>query len=74
MIESGRMDQVQRMIKQLGNEVKNIIRGAIELSYYSRGAWSYHEVLTMSAGEREVASEFISERLKVAAKMANPVF
>lgn len=68
------MSKVQHMIAQLGAEIKQIIKNALELSYFSRGAWTYHDVLLMSAGERELASEFINDRLKSAAKMTSPVF
>lgn len=74
MIRSGDMIAVQKLIVRLGDEVKNLIKAAIELSYFSRGAWSYQQVLYMSAAEREVAADFITERLKAAAKMAHPVF
>jgi hypothetical protein len=51
-----------------------LITSAIQLSYYSRGAWDYHSVLLMSAAEREIALEFINERLKVASKSMHPVY
>jgi len=74
MIGRGDMQAVQKLIAKLGIEIKHIIKSALEISYYSRGAWSYSEVLHMSQGERELAVEFINERLKVAAKSPHPVY
>ena len=68
------MERVQSFIAQLGREIRMIIRNAFELSYFSRGAWQYEAVLSMTAGEREIASEFINKRLEIAAKMPHPVF
>ena len=68
------MEKVQRYIAQLGNEIKKILRDALELSYFSRGAWPYETILNMTAGERDIASEFINKRLEAASKMPYPVF
>jgi hypothetical protein len=74
MIQAGDMGAVQRLIMKLGVEIKQLIKLALEISYYSRGAWSYHQVLMMSQAEREMALEFINERLKIAAKQMFPVY
>ena len=74
MIRTGDMAAVQRLIVRLGKEVKSLIRSALEISYYSRGAWPYDRVLLMSQAEREMAIEFVNERLKVAAKSQFPVY
>lgn len=74
MIRAGDMIAVQRLIERLGKEIKGLVKSALEISYYSRGAWSYQAVLNMSQGEREMAVEFINERLKVAAKSMYPVY
>ena len=68
------MEKVQSYIVQLGKEIKGIIRNAMELSYFSRGAWQYEAILDMTAGEREIAVEFINKRLEIASKMPYPVF
>jgi hypothetical protein len=68
------MPAVNKLIKRLGNEVKNIVKSALEISYFSRGAWGYHEVLMMSQGERELAVDFINERLKIASTSHFPVY
>jgi len=55
MIRDGDMAGVRALIQRLGVEVKQLMRTALEIAYFSRGSISYHEVLQMSAGERCVA-------------------
>ena len=68
------MSEVQKLIMRLGNEIKALVKSALEISYYSRGAWSYHQVLLMSQGERELAVDFVNERLQIASKSMFPVY
>jgi hypothetical protein len=74
MIQAGDMVAVQHLIVKLGAEIRSLVRSALEISYYSRGAWSYHQVLMMSQAEREIAVDFINDRLKIAAKQMFPVY
>lgn len=74
MIRAGEMRAVQTLMQRLGAEIKSLIKSALEISYFSRGAWSYETVLAMSAGERELAVDFINDRLKIAAKQTFPVY
>lgn len=74
MILAGDMRAVQKLILKLGTEVRSLIKSALEISYFSRGAWSYHQVLNMSQAEREMAVEFVNDRLKIAAKQMFPVY
>lgn len=74
MIKAGNMQAVEQHIIKLGVEIKRLVKTAFEISYWSRGAWSYHSVLGMSQAEREIATEFINERLKVASKSPHPVY
>lgn len=74
MISAGNMNAVRSLIQRLGKETQQLVRLAIELAYFSRGSLSYDQILGMSAGEREIALEFINERLEHAKKMPFPVF
>jgi len=74
MIRYGNTEQIQQLMTTLGNDIRNIIRNALELSYFSRGAWSYEAVLNMSAGERDIAVDFINKRLEIAGKSMHPVY
>ena len=62
------------MIDKLHLEAKGLIQSAQEISYFSRGAWSYETVLRMSAIERDMAVAFINKRLEAASKMPFPVY
>lgn len=68
MILSGDHTRIVEMIDRMALEVKSLIKSAQEISYFSRGAWSYSQVMNWSALERDMAVEFINERLKEAAK------
>lgn len=68
------MNAVRNLIHRLGKETQSLVRLAIEIAYFSRGSLSYAQVMDMSAGEREIALEFINERLEQAKKMPFPVF
>lgn len=68
------MKAVKKMFGKLGFEIKSLVKSALEISYFSRGGWSYTEVLNMSQGERELAVDLINERLKIASKSSFPVF
>jgi hypothetical protein len=74
MIQSGDMQAVQRLIGRLGREIKGIVKSALEISWFSRGGWSYETVIQMSQAEREMAVDFINERLKLAAKSQHPIY
>lgn len=74
MIRTGDSEKISGMIASLGREIRAIIKSAIELAYFSRGAWRYEDVLNMSAVERQIASDFINKRLEAAGKMSFPVF
>lgn len=74
MIKSGDMNAVQQLITRLGGEIRSLVKSALDISYYSRGAWPYHTVLNMSQAEREMAVEFINERLEIAKKSAFPIY
>lgn len=74
MIREGDMVAVGQLIKRLGKEIESIIKSAFEISYYSRGAWSYESVLKMSQAERELAVDFINDRMKSQAKSMFPVY
>ena len=62
------------MINSLALDVRNLLKAAFEISYFSRGAWSYDLVLQMSPLERDLAIEFINKRLEAAGKSMYPVF
>jgi hypothetical protein len=68
------MDEIQKTLAQLGRDIKNLIQSAVELSWWSRGAWSYECILNMSAGERDLCANFINKRLEQQSKNPHPVY
>jgi hypothetical protein len=68
------MQDIQRTIKRLNKEIELLVKSCLELSWYSRGAWPYDQVLQMSAGERDVAFTFINKRLEQQQKVSYPVY
>jgi hypothetical protein len=74
MIISGESSRIAEMINQMAVEVRNLLRAAIEIAYFSRGSIQYETVLGMTPLERDLAVEFINKRLELAAKMPFPVF
>jgi hypothetical protein len=56
------------MMHRLLSESKDIINSALELSYFSRGAWKYETIMIMSAVERDMAFEFLKKRQEALAK------
>lgn len=74
MIMTGDGSRIAEMINSLALDTRNLLKAAIEISYFSRGAWSYDLVLQMSPLERDLAIEFINKRLEAAGKSAYPVF
>ncbi len=74
MIRAGDMQAVQKLIIRLGAEIRQLVKSALEISYFSRGAWSYQTVLLMSQAEREMAVDFVNDRLKLASKSMFPVY
>lgn len=74
MLLSNKMDRIQKMFGQLDSDIKALVKGAIELSWFSRGGWSYETIMNMSAGERDLASDFIKNRLESQAKSPFPIY
>lgn len=74
MIISGETSRIAEMINTMGLDVRNLLKGAMEIAYFSRGAIQYDAVLRMTPLERDIAVEFINKRLELAGKMPFPVF
>ncbi len=62
------------MMSLLRSGTEAIVKSTMELVYYFRGAIQYDDALLMSPAERDIAFEFVNERLEQARKMPYPVF
>lgn len=74
MIVSGESSRIAEMINSMGTDVRNLLKSAVEIAYFSRGSIQYQDVLRMTPLERDIAVEFINKRLEAAGKMPFPVF
>jgi hypothetical protein len=74
MIISGDTSRISEVINSMAIDVRNLLKSAIEIAYFSRGSIPYNDVLRMSALERDLAVEFINKRLEIAGKSPFPVF
>jgi hypothetical protein len=71
---SGDHVKIRQAIDRMQFEAKALVQAAIEISYFSRGAWSYEAVLDRSALERDLMVDFINKRLEAAGKSNHPVY
>lgn len=62
------------MFAVLAGQSDQIIKSIIELTYYMRGAVSYHDAMLMSPYERQEILDFINKRLEQEAKKSFPVY
>lgn len=74
MIVSGDSSRIADMINSMALDVRNLLKTAIEIAYFSRGSIPYNDVLNMSPLERDLAIEFINKRLDIAGKSPFPVY
>jgi len=73
MLKTGTPEQISTMYKRLGGDVKNLITGIVQLAYFMRGGMTYNQILfTMSYIERELAMDYISNRLETEMKSPHP--
>ena len=73
MIMSGDSSRIAEMINSLALDVRSLLKQAIEIAWYSRGSIQYETALAMSPLERDIAIEFVNNRLELQKKSPNPV-
>lgn len=74
MIMSGDSSRIAEMINSLALDVRSLLKQAIEIAWYSRGSIQYETALAMSPLERDIAIEFVNNRLELQKKSPNPVY
>ncbi len=60
------------MFKELNSATKSLIEECISLAYWMRGGIQYDDLLWRTPVERQVMSNFLSERLKSESKKTYP--
>lgn len=71
----GNTQDIQRLYNSLNNDIMLILKSITQMIYFMRGGISYeHALYGMSFIEREIATDFISQRLKEEIKSPHPVY
>jgi hypothetical protein len=74
MIMSGDSSRISEMINSLGLDVRNLLKQAVQLAWFSRGSIQYGTALGMSPLERDIAIEFVNQNIEDQKKNPNPVY
>lgn len=62
------------MINSMAMDVRNLLKQAVEIAWFSRGSIQYETALSMSPLERDIAVEFVNNRLEAQKKNPNPIY
>lgn len=62
------------MIDSMAMDVRNLLKQAVEIAWYSRGSIQYSAALAMSPLERDITIDFVSGRMEGQKKAINPVY
>jgi hypothetical protein len=74
MIMSGDSSRIAEMINSMAMDVRNLLKQAVEIAWYSRGSIQYETALGMTPLERDITVEFVNNRLEAQKKSPNPVY
>jgi len=74
MIMSGDTSRIAEMINSMATDVRNLLKQAFEIAWYSRGSIQYETALGMSPLERDIAITFVNDRLEMQKKNPHPVY
>ena len=74
MLKSGSTADIQQMFTRLRNEANIMLKSIVELTWFMRGAISYHDMLKMTYLEREIVREWVKEHLETEKKNPHPVY
>lgn len=67
-------DRVKKLIESYEQQVNQIKKAALQLSWYMRGGVSYEDVLNMSDSERKSINEIVEQNLETTKKSQLPFF
>lgn len=62
------------MIDSMAYDVRNLLKQAIEIAWYSRGSIQYEAALHMSPIERDLAIELVNKRIEGQKKSMSPIY
>jgi len=67
-------DDIEKLVKSLDEEVKNIKSNALRLSWYMRGSLSYTDAMNLSPTETQLINQLIDDNLETTKKSGLPFF
>lgn len=73
-LKTGSQQEIIDMFQNMRRDIRNTIKSVITLVYFMRGSVSYNDMMNMTFVEREMVSDFISERLEQESKRMHPVY
>lgn len=73
-LRCGSPDDIVDMFNRMRIESRGIIKDIISLVYFMRGSIQYEDMLLRTPIERELISEFISERIEIESTHPHPVY
>ncbi len=74
MLKSGSTADIQQLFTRLRKEANDLIKSIVQLTWFMRGAISYHEMLKMSYAERQLVREWIEENLNNQKDSPHPTY
>lgn len=74
MIMLGESSRIAEMINSLARDVRNLLKQAVEIAWFSRGSIQYSQALCMSPIERDITVEFVNSRIESQKKSQFPVY
>lgn len=73
-LRSGSSEDIQIMFARMARERRNILKSIFQLIYFMRGAVQYPDAMNMSLIERQLAIEFIDNRLDAERGKMYPIY
>lgn len=67
-------EELDKLIKSYEDQVIEIKKNALRMSWYMRGGASYEDILNMSLSERSSISEIIESNMEITKKNQIPFF
>jgi hypothetical protein len=67
-------EELDKLVKKYEDQIIEIKKNALRMSWYMRGGASYEDILNMSLSERSSISEIIESNMEITKKNQIPFF
>lgn len=68
------IDQIEKLTEGMVNEINDLDRHALKMSWYMRGGVSYSDIMNMTSKQVDSLNEVIEENLETTKKSKMPFF